>query len=313
MSMKNIFCVVLLLGLFISCKKEEKLPAIDNAVDLDGTLINDSSLVFPERFLLSSVIPSPTAADLSKPVLIAVHGFTATTFEWIEMRDYAKKEGTFLTSLVLLGGHGRDYADFKSATWATWKQPIIDEYTKLRALGYTNINFVASSTGCPLVLEAIYSAKLEMDVLNDVFFIDPILVPANKTLSIIKVVGPLLKFSATTMEAGENGFWYKYRPYEALDQLNTLVKKVRKIVEHGVVLPGKVHLTVYKSNQDGAADPISASILYKGVKHNDGSEIDVSVEKSNLHVFTRLKGRNTITDADVQLQQKVFLTIKKAL
>ena len=65
MSMKNIFCVVLLLGLFISCKKEEKLPAIDNAVDLDGTLINDSSLVFPERFLLSSAIPSPTAADLS--------------------------------------------------------------------------------------------------------------------------------------------------------------------------------------------------------------------------------------------------------
>ena len=37
------------------------------------------------------------------------------------------------------------------------------------------------------------------------------------------------------------------------------------------------------------------------------------VEKTNLHVFTRLKGRNTITDADVQLQQKVFLTIKNAL
>lgn len=311
--MKKIFCVILLFGIFISCKKGDKLPPIDNAVDLDGTLINDSSLVYPERFLLSSAKPNPTILELNTPVLIAVHGFSATTFEWIEMRDYAKTSGTFLTSLVLLGGHGRDYADFKAATWENWQQPIIDEYNKLRALGYTNINIAASSTGCPLVLEAIYSSKLEIDVLNNVFFIDPILVPSNKTLSIIKVVGPILKYSESTMEVGENGFWYKYRPYEALDQLNTFIKKVRKKVEKGVVLPGNIYLSVYKSNQDGSADPVSASILFKGVKHNDGSEIKVSVEKSNLHVFTRLRGRNTITTKDTELQQKVFLEIKNEL
>lgn len=311
--MKKIVYIILLFGIFVSCKKGDKLPEIDNARDLDGTLINDSSLVFPERFLLSAAKPNPTALDLNMPVLIAVHGFSASTFEWIEMRDYAKTEGSFLTSVVLLGGHGRDYVDFKATTWENWQQPIIDEYTKLRALGYTNINIVASSTGCPLVLEAIYSSKLEIDVLNDVFFIDPIVVPSNKTLSIIKVVGPIIKYSESTMETGENGFWYKYRPYEALSQLNTFVKKVRKKVEKGIVLPGNVHLSVYKSNQDGSADPISASILYKGVKHNDGSEIKVSVEKSNLHVFTRLRGRNTITTKDTELQQKVFLEIKNAL
>ncbi len=311
--MKQLFFILLLSSAFVSCKKGGKLPEIDNTKDLDGISINDSSLVYPERFLLSAAKPNPTALELAKPVLIAVHGFSATTFEWIEMRDFAAVNDSFLTSLVLLGGHGRDYADFKAATWENWQQPIIDEYNKLRELGYTKINIAASSTGCPLVLEAINSLKINADVLHQVFFIDPILVPSNKTLSIIKVVGPLLSYSTSTMEIGEDGFWYKYRPYQALDQLNTVVKKVRKIVDIGMTLPVNVHLTVYKSKQDGSADPVGASMLYKGVKNNDGTEINVSVLESNLHVFTRLKGRNTLTTKDTELQQKVFNEIKSAL
>ena len=109
----------LLLGLIFSllaCSKGGKMPPINNSIDLDGTQINDSSLTYPERFLLSAAIPYPTATDLSKPVIICVHGFSATTFEWIEFRDYSKNYSSdYLTSIVLLGGHGRDYSDFKTA------------------------------------------------------------------------------------------------------------------------------------------------------------------------------------------------------
>ncbi len=311
--MKHLFYIFLLASLITSCKKGGKIPPIDNAKDLDGTLINDSSLVYPERFLLSVAKPNPTSEELNKSVLIAVHGFSATTFEWIEMRDFAAVNDSFLTSLVLLGGHGRDYADFKTAQWENWQEPIIDEYNKLRALGYTKINIIASSTGCPLVIEAINSSKIDADVLKQVFLIDPILVPSNKMMTTVKVAGPFLSYSTSEMDAGEDGFWYKYRPYQAIDQLNTLIKKVRKKVEKGISLPSNVHLTVYKSNQDESADPVSASILYKGIRNSDASRINVFILESNLHVFTRLKGRNSITATDTDLQIKVFKEIKKAL
>jgi carboxylesterase len=145
--MKLFIYLTLSICLFTACKKSEKLPPIDNAIDLDGTTINDSSLTHPEKFLLSVANPSPTIQDKSTPVFIAVHGFTATTFEWLEFKNFVKNNGNALISVVLLGGHGRDYSDFKKATWEDWQAPIITEYNALRKLGYTNISLIGSSTG----------------------------------------------------------------------------------------------------------------------------------------------------------------------
>ncbi len=304
---------IIIIFFFISCKKDGKMPPINNAIDLDGNIINDSSLVYPDHFLLSASKSSPSNADKTKPVIIAVHGFSATTFEWIEFRDFARLNNSFQTSVVLLGGHGRDYDDFKSASWENWQAPIIEEYNKLRQLGYNNISFIGSSTGCPLILEAIYSGRINNDVLKNIFFIDPIVVPSNKLLSLVSIVGPILSYSESSMAQGENGFWYKYRPYQALDQLNELTQSVRKKLEKGITLPNNVKMKVFKTEKDDAADPISAVLLQKGIKLANGNSIGLQMIPSNLHVFTRLKGRSYITNTDVQIQSSVFNEIKNSL
>jgi carboxylesterase len=302
--MKLFIYLTLSICLFTACKKSEKLPPIDNAIDLDGTTINDSSLTHPEKFLLSVANPSPTIQDKSTPVFIAVHGFTATTFEWLEFKNFVKNNGNALISVVLLGGHGRDYSDFKKATWEDWQAPIITEYNALRALGYTNISLIGSSTGCPLLLEAISANKLNTDVLKKVFFIDPIIVPSTKILTLISAVGPALGYSESSMEKGENGFWYRFRPYQALEQLNIITQLMRKKLEDGITLPDNVSLTVYKTKKDDAADPISAALLYNGITNKEN--LKVTIINSELHVFTRLQGRDTITANDIELQNKVF-------
>ena len=304
--MKNILLLIFVIGLLTSCKKSDSLPPIDNFIDLDGTTINDSSILYPEKFLISKAYPSYSFIDKSKPVLIAVHGFSATTFEWLEYKDFLKTQSDVLISLVLLGGHGRDYSDFKKATWEDWQKPIIEEYNALKDLGFTNISFIGSSTGCPLILEIIHANKIVPDVLKNVFLIDPIVVPSTKTLSLISAVGPALGYSETTMEKGENGYWYKYRPYQALEQLNTVTQLIQKNLEDGITLPSNTKLTVYKSKKDDVADPISSVLIQKGVKSDNNQAIEINIVESELHVFTRLNGRNVITDNDYMLQNDVF-------
>ena len=50
-----------------------------------------------------------------------------------------------MVSVVLMGGHGRDYQTFRSATWKDWQQPVIDEYNKLKSLGYKKINLAVNN------------------------------------------------------------------------------------------------------------------------------------------------------------------------
>jgi carboxylesterase len=291
-----------------SCKKNSSLPPIDDYVDLDGKLIQDSSLIKPSDYLLSAAIPNPTPADLAKPVLLAVHGFSASTFEWTELRDWAKNKNDFFVSLILLGGHGRDYNDFKNASWMDWQQPILNEYNLLRSQGYRNINLVGSSTGCPLILDMIASRKISSDVLKHIFFIDPIIVSSNKNLSLVSVLGTVIPYTTTDLAPGENGYWYKYRPKQALQQLENLLQKERKYLQKGIALAPGVNLKVYKSIKDDAADPVSAVLISKGIKG-----VETIMVNSDLHVFTRLHGRKDFTAENIALQLETFEEIHSAL
>ena len=143
------------------------------------------------------------------------------------------------------------------------------------------------------------------------FFIDPIIVPSTKILTLISAVGPALGYSESSMEKGENGFWYRFRPYQALEQLNTITQLMRKKLEDGITLPDNVSLTVYKTKKDDAADPISAALLYNGITNKEN--LKVTIINSELHVFTRLQGRDTITANDIELQNKVFNEILPTL
>ena len=297
----------------MGCSKEGTMPPINDSVDLDGKLINDSSLTHPQLFLLSAAIQSPSVADLEKPVYILIHGFSATTFEWSEFRDFAKKQNEFFTSQVLLGSHGRDYLDCRNGTWRNWQQPILEEYHKLVNLGYKNIHFAASSTGCPLLLDAIHSGQIVPQNKMTIVFIDPVVIPTTKTLSLVPAIGPALDYVETPMESGEDGFWYKYRPYQALEQLDEITRTARAELEDGMVLPQNTNLVVYKSVKDGTADPLSAVLLKKGLKRADGNPITVQIVSSDLHVFTRLRARNTVKSEDVSNQQRVFSEMKSLI
>lgn len=307
------FVLFIFLIVIQSCKKSSDLPPIDDNVDLDGKLIQDSSLINPANFLLSASKPNPSASDLLKPVVILVHGFTACTFEWTEFRDWSKSKNDFMVSVVLMGGHGRDYQTFRSATWKDWQQPVIDEYNKLKSLGYKKINLAGSSTGCPIILDMVSHNKIDASILQHIFFIDPIIVPSNKSLSLIHVVGPMLGYVKSDMDPGENGFWYKYRPYQALEQLNDLTKKERKEVENGIKLPTGVTLKIFKAKSDGSADPISAVLLHKGVKNGDGTKAEVIMIDTKLHVYARLHGRASYSNTDKDQQLKTFEDIHSNL
>lgn len=108
------------------------------------------------------------------------------------------------------------------------------------------------------------------------------------------------------MEKGEDGYWYKYRPYQAIEQLNILTQIIRKDLESGITLPPNVGLTVYKSKKDGTADPLSAVLIKKGLKLSNGSDVDVQMIDSDIHVVTRLRGRNVIGEKDIENRNFVF-------
>ena len=301
---KNIYISLLLLVIVAlsSCSKD---PDIDETM-LDGDQIFDPSIYDPAQYLVSVAINNPGEVQKNTPVVIAVHGYSASTFEWDEFRSYCNSKTNVLVSQVLLGGHGRTYEDFKNSTWEEWQEPIITEYDALRAKGYTNISFAGSSTACPLVLDLIKKGKIGDNGMKHIFLVDPIIVPSDKLLTVIGLVGPMIGYLETTMTNEEEGHWYHFRPQETLQQLLNLIDKSRKDLQKGYNLPSGTMMKVYKSIKDPTADAVSAVLIYKGLKNSDGSNIDIEMIDSELHVVTRLNGRDNITQYDRDIQLQVF-------
>ena len=295
--------------IFFACSPE---PEVEDGI-LDSVEIVDPSLLNPEKYLVSAQISNPTNEDLNKPVIIAVHGYSASTFEWSELRKYLSENNlsnAILLSQVLLGGHGRSFKDFRASSYHDWQQSIEDEYDKLTVLGFKNITLVGSSTACPLIIDLLKRNYFQNNLKN-IFFVDPIIIPSDKMLGLIGVIGPVIGYIETDLDAGEAKYWYKYRPYQTLEELNTLIIKVRKQLEGGININNK-YLKVFKSLNDASADPVSAVLLYKGISTNSG-KIDVEMINSNLHVYTRLDLRPKASAKDVQNQQNTFDQIIKKI
>ena len=311
--MKKIILIILSVALlFPACKKDPKFAADT----LGGSSeLYDPSFYTPEKYLVSAAKPNPTPDEAKKPVIIVVHGYSATTFEWNEFRTWAGGRTDFAISQVLLGGHGLDYANFKSATWQVWKQPIMDEYSKLEQQGYTNISLAGSSTGATLILEILADGYFNNHIKpKHVFMVDPIIIPANKTLSLVDPLGPVIGYTSVDNSAGEEKYYFHYRPYESLQQLNNVINIVRKQLQAGVTLPANCTLKVFKADKDDTADPVSAVLIYLGTKTSAGAKIDVQLVNSSLHVFTRLALRDpAATTQDIKNQTDAFTDIANTL
>jgi carboxylesterase len=310
--MKRLFIYMLSVSLLlVSCNKN---PVIDDLIMLDGDQVFDASLTHPENYLASIYLANPTELQLNTPVIIASHGYSASTFEWDELRTFADKDQSFYVSQVLLGGHGRTYESFKNATWEDWQQSIKDEYEKLSKMGFKKIYLVGSSTSGSLMLNLIKSGFFNAFTKpKGIFLIDPIVLPSNKSLTMIGLLGPVLGFSTSKLDAGEQGHWYVYRPQESLKQLLAIIDLTRKDLEDGFRLPKDTYMKVYKSIKDETAEPVSALLIYKGLKTATGSTIDVEMVNSKLHVFTRLKGRDNVSPEDEALQVKTFTEMKNKM
>ncbi len=294
--------VVLIAG----CSSE---PSITREM-LDSDAFFDPSLYQPARYLVSRAIPTPTPEQARRPVIIMGHGYTATTFEWDELRAWANGRTDFYLSQVLLGGHGRTYEEFSKSTWHDWQSSLTDEYEALLNAGYQNITLLTSSTSGALVLNLVASDYFSnRPAPRNVLLVDPIVIPSDKNLSLIKAVGPMLGYIETKQSPEEDKYWYHFRPQETLQQLQRLLTVVRKDLEKGIALPANCKLKVYKSKQDSSADPVSAVLIYRGVKNAEGQPVTIQMVDSDLHVFTRLTLREQVSAKDRQNQLDTFTDI----
>ncbi|MBW4359477.1 alpha/beta hydrolase [Flavobacterium taihuense] len=309
MNKSKLFLLFAIAALFYSCSN----PNITDDL-LDGNVIFDPSLYNPEEFLVSAKYPTPTPTDLSKHIILAIHGYSATTFEWQEFKDWSNSSSTYRISQVLLDGHGRDYASFKASRWEDWRSAITDEYEKLIALGYTKISIVGSSTGGTLILELVKSGYFNSHLPpKNLFLIDPIVVPSNKLQSISGIIGPMLVYVESDQTSEENKYWYRFRPYQTINELNAVMKTVRKGLEDGMTLPTETYLKVFHSLHDPVASTTSTVLIYKGLKTSTGAHIDAQLMDSDIHVFTRLSLRSNITPLQHANQIDAFNQIANRL
>jgi len=304
----NLFFICALVAMTYSCSE----PKITDDL-LDGEVLFDPSLYNPEQFLVSAKYPNPTPNDLNKHIILAVHGYSATTFEWQEFQDWSTNP-SYRISQVLLGGHGRDYEAFKTSTWQDWRSSIIQEYEKLITLGYTKISLVGSSTGGTLLLELVNSGYFNTHQHpKNIFLVDPIVVPSNKLQTIGGLIGPMIVYVEADQTADENKYWYRYRPYETINELNSVMKIVRKGLESGMTLPSGTYFKVFHSLHDPVASTTSSVLIYKGLKTNTGGKIDVQLMDSDIHVFTRLNLRTDVTTLQHTNQIDAFTQIANKL
>ncbi len=295
----------------VTCDKECQDGWVDGGNHRD-TCADDSN----KTCLVSRRFSAPDSAKKNTPVIIAAHGFTATTYEWDEFGKFADTlggGGKVLVSKVLLGGHGRNIDTFQNSTWREWGKPILEEYDSLVSKGYTHISLAGSSTGATLLLQYLADGSFNAGPLRTkvqprwFFFIDPLVVPTAKLLSLANIVGPLLGNSPNPGDSTENAHWYVNRPEEDLRQLYSLANRVKYQLEDGFNMPTGSQAKEWKSEHDNSADPVSALFVYKGLRNSAGGHIQAEMVDSRLHVFTRLQGRRSPpSHADTLLQQTVF-------
>ncbi|MBD3422040.1 MAG: esterase [Chitinivibrionales bacterium] len=272
---------------------------------IDGYVIEDPW--FTDSSYRVSLRTDLTVADREKPVIILVHGYGSSTFQWEEFAEYAENDGRILTSIILLGGHGKNVDEFKKSTWEDWGATILDEYRALVQQGYTHINIATASTGGTLALCHIATGEYDAHPPEHFFLVDPLVIPGDKLLTLVKVVGPMLGNSPRdNLNEKEQQYIFTNRPAETLDELYSLCKLVRSELEDGITLPSGSWMKIFQVKDDPTVDPASSLLIYKGVRTHAGKKIEAEIIDSDKHVFTSLSARSTVSKKDRQLQKKAF-------
>lgn len=273
---------------------------------MDSVLTFDPALV-DSSYRLSTRVEKPTPKQLETPVLIAVHGFSASTFETLQLRLYLEKKG-LLVSQVLLGGHGRSREALKTSTWHEWQRPILDEYLALQAKGYKHIGFVGVSTGGTLVLDLLSQPNFKvLPQPQFLIFVDAFIEPRNKSLYWVKYIQFWAKnYIKSNPDETKKRFWYVNLPAESLVQLNELRQHVQGLLHQGIVVPSSTKVLIFQANHDPTVDNRSAVLIQQGLK---GVKPVVYTVQSNQHALIYRSEAQFPNPSDRVVQTDIFETI----
>lgn len=285
----------LLLGLVTGCSTTYPIAA----GDLDDGLRPAAAK------LVSQEIPAPTEAQKDQLVVVAAHGYTATTYEIKPAADYLRGQG-MLVSEVLLGAHGTNIRDFEKSTWKTWQAPIVAEYQALQKSGYRNIALLGTSTGCTLMLEALSSGKIS-PAPRRIALVAPLVEIKNKAAGYAGILDWFgMKYLDTNPKGTSVGNWYRFRPSSTVTTLVDLTEILKSQLRTGLTIQGS-KLLVLQSTQDPTVDPVSAELLKNGVK----GDLTVQMVPSTMHIPIWPDGVNgrTFTSEETALRQQLLETI----
>lgn len=286
------FGFVLSLGLLTGCATSYPIQT----GDLDGGLHPVSAK------LVSQEIPTPTEAQKDQLVVVAVHGYTATTFELKPAADHLRSQG-LLVSEVLLGAHGTRVQDFEKSTWKTWQAPIVAEYKALQQQGYRNIALFGTSTGGTLILEALSSGKIA-PAPRRIALIAPLIEIRNKTAGYAGLLDWLgVKYLDTNPKGASAGKWYRFRPTGTITSLVDITEIMKARLRAGLGVEGAKTL-VLQSTGDGTVDPVSAQLLRDGFK----TDLTVEMVPSTMHIPIWPDGvdAHTFTAEEAALRQQLL-------
>jgi carboxylesterase len=252
---------------------------------------------------LLSAQAAPDDASRSLPVVVAVHGFSATTYEMSTAATYLKSKGC-LVSRVLMGAHGTTVEAFKNSTWKDWEGPVAAEYNKVVDMGYTNISFLTASTGGPIVMELYTNpANPLKSKPKRINMVAPLLdySDKNKIIGLAGILQTLGAFNKQSPNTGSSkGHWYSDWP------VTTEVMKGR--LRTTISIPDDTRIQIFQSNGDPTVDPLSGTLWVNGIH---GGLVSLYMVNSSIHVpigpdFIDDTGKDTWTDADKALRNRIL-------
>ncbi|MGE3725342.1 MAG: alpha/beta hydrolase [Candidatus Sericytochromatia bacterium] len=224
---------------------------------------------------------SPSALQQKSPVLITVHGFSATPFEThYLLAELLDKHPDWQGARVMLGAHGSAISEFRTASWQDWQSPLEQELSALQRLGYANQTLIATSTGCALLLELL--SRRAFPAIQKLVLIAPLVRPREKLVQFVSWARKAgVQAVANDFEPDWIRCWYRELPLHAVEQLHLLCSNLQRILKQGLHLPPELEILIVQSRGDRVVDPESAQILAQALKHN---QVEVLWLNSRWHL-----------------------------
>jgi carboxylesterase len=256
---------------------------------------------------VSRRLPSPTPEQLATPVIVAAHGFSASSYEWVEFRDYVEGGGDgergALVSLAVLAGHGRNTEAWSSTTWAQWSAPTLEEYRALRALGYERVYLaLASTSGALFVSDLLAGAFDDVAPPDGVYLVAPLVLLGEKAIYGIDLFGWAAGSFENEVNDEERRLFYMNVPAHLLAELRDAAVGAETALNEGVTLPEQTRVRIVGGERDTVVDPAGFDLVAGGLE----GDVELELLDTETHVHTRAVARADFDDADLALQRETF-------